>query len=306
MKLPLLPHPLLADERALAVLSPQNISRLPQIKSQLGLVFPHLDVISPRDLHHLREVVQRSAATHRVVLAVGGDGTLHQVLNAVDVEHQILGIVPAGTGNDFARTLGLSRSLLPAIAGLAALSPQSTDFGIVNGTRYHNSAGFGVDSATLRLRTQRQNIFTKNYNLAFLLALAGMSCPQVHIQFDGEEESGRFYWVLVMNTPQIGGGTPIAPGAEIDDGQLNMLLIRETTKLNLMRHMPATMRGKHTNLPMAHYQQVTHLICTSQEAVEYIAVDGELQYCGAKQVEFTVRPGGMQFLRPPSAVTKSL
>ncbi len=171
------PHPTLAGERVLAVLSPRSIDRLPLCKRLLGAVFPRLDVISPRSLEHLRDVVQHSAATHALVLAVGGDGTLHQVLNALDLERQVLGIVPSGTGNDFVRTLNLPTGFTQAIAGLHALTLQPTDYGVINGMRYHNSAGFGLDSATLRLREERRNWLTRNYNMAFLMALAGLECP---------------------------------------------------------------------------------------------------------------------------------
>jgi diacylglycerol kinase (ATP) len=293
----LAPHPTLAGERVLAVLSPSNIDRLPQCKALLGAVFPRLDVVSPASLEHLRETVLRSAATHRIVLAVGGDGTLHQVLNAIDLQRQAVGIIPAGTGNDFVRTLGIPNRFQPAIASLHKLTLQPTDFGIINGMRYHNSAGLGLDSATLRLRAERKNWLTRNYNIAFLMALAGLECPMMTISFDGESVSGRYYWLLAMNTPFIGGGTPVAPRASTSDGLLDLVLIRETSKLNLLRYMPATLRGQHLGLPMTTFRQVRRVTCETETAMDYLAVDGELHYCGERRISFEVRPGGMQFLR---------
>lgn len=293
----LTPHPTLSGERVLAILSPRNLERLPLIRASVGAVFPHLDVVAPRDLSHLRDVVQRSAGSHRIVLAVGGDGTLHQVLNAADVARQVLGIVPAGTGNDFARVIGMPGQLNDAIAHLMQLTPQATDYGVINGLRYHNSAGFGLDAATLRLRETRKNVITRNYNLAFLLALASLRCPQLTINYDGTEVSGSYFWVLVMNTQQIGGGTRIAPKAGIADGRLDMVLVRETKKLNLVRHMPATLRGQHMGLPFITYEQVQSVTCRADSPVDYLAVDGELHYCGEREIKLAIRAGGMQFLR---------
>lgn len=293
----LTPHPTLAGERVLAILSPRNLERLPLLRTGIGAVFPQLDVIGPRDLSHLREVVQRSAGTHRIVLAVGGDGTLHQVLNAADVTRQILGIVPAGTGNDFARAAGIPVQLDEAIARLAQLTPQATDYGVINGVRYHNSAGFGLDAATLRLRETRKSMLTRNYNLAFLMALAGLHCPKLKINYDGTPAAGSYFWVLVMNTQQIGGGTRIAPKAEIADGRLDMVLVHETAKLNLVRQMPATLRGQHTGLPFITYAQVQAVTCVADAPVDYLAVDGELHFCGEREISFAVRAGAMQFLR---------
>lgn len=293
----LTPHPSLAGERVLAVLSPNNIQRLPWIKHRLGAVFPKLDVVAPRDLPHLRDVVSRASATHRVVLTVGGDGTLHEVLNAADLSRQVLGILPGGTGNDFARAAGLPLSLGAALSRLAALGPQPVDIGVVNGLRYHTCAGFGLDSATLRLRQVRRNLLTRNYNIAFLIALAGLKCPQVSLDVDGEQTQGRLFWLLAMNTPTIGGGTRIAPEARIDDGLLELLLIRETGKLNLIRHMPAALRGKHLGLPFVLYRQAQRVLCRLKQKLDYLAVDGELRYCGESTVTFEVRPGAMLFLR---------
>jgi diacylglycerol kinase (ATP) len=297
MQIKLTPHPTLAEERVLAILSPSNVTRLPLIKAGITTVFPRLDAVAPRDLDHLREIVQRSAGAHRIVLAVGGDGTLNRVLNAADLTQQILGIVPAGTGNDFACTIGMPRQLSAAIAHLRQLTPQATDYGVVNGARYHTSAGFGLDSATLRLREVRKNVLTRNYNIAFLMALAGLRCASLHIKYDTGEIAGRFFWVLAMNTPQIGGGTRIAPKADITDGLLDMVLVRETSKLNLLRHMPATLRGKHMGLAMIAYEQVQDVSCVADAPVDYLEVDGELYFCGEREVSFSIRAGAMQFLR---------
>lgn len=293
----LAPHPSLAGERVLAILSPRSIDRLPQCKRLLGAVFPRLDIISPTSLEHLRQAVQHSAATHRLVLAVGGDGTLHQVLNALDPQRQALGIVPTGTGNDFVRTLNIPAGFTRYISKMQQLRLQPTDFGLVNGIRYHNSAGFGLDSATLRLRQERANLLTRNYNIAFLMALARLTCPPMTVSFNGASESGRFYWALAMNTPFIGGGTPIAPRACTSDGLLDMVLIRQTYKLNLLRHMPATLQGHHTELPMTVYQQVRSVTCATETPIDFLAVDGELHLCGERNVSFEICPAGMQFLR---------
>ena len=100
-----------------------------------------------------------------------------------------------------------------------------------------------------------------------------------------------------MNTPTIGGGTRIAPKARIDDGLLEVLLVRETGKLNLIRHMPAALRGEHLGLPFLHYRQAQRIECRLEQRLDYLAIDGELRYSGEAAVTFEIRPGAMSFLR---------
>jgi len=295
-KLQLSLHPLLASESVLAILAPSQIDALPLVKSTMGAVFPNLSVVCPRDLAHLGDVVKRSAKTHAIVLTVGGDGTFNRVLNAADLERQALGLVPGGSGNDLARTLGFPRRLQQAIARLHALSLRPTDYGVVNGIRYHNSAGFGLDSATLRLR-MRGGLPKRNYTLAFLMALAALRCPAAELTYDGASLSGRFFWVLAMNGQFIGGGTRIAPQAALDDGLLDMVLVKQTGKLNLLLHLPQALKGAHLHLSMVEAGSVARLACSLAEPIDYLAIDGELYPCGGRDVVIEVRPGGMRMLR---------
>jgi diacylglycerol kinase (ATP) len=290
-------HPELAATRVLAILSRNHKDSQAEYRGLIGQVFPHLDMVCPEDLDDLAAVVRSSAQTHGLVLAIGGDGTLHQVLQHIEPHRQSIGILPAGTGNDFARVLAFPQSLKERVSHLAKLRLQSTDYGSVNGLRYHNSAGFGLDSETLRRRERIRGPLRSNYTAVFLLTLAGLRCDRIRVQYGTEQQRGSFYWVLCMNTPYIGGGTKIAPRAAIDDGKLDMVLIRETGKLNLLRYLPKAIKGEHLNLPMTVHAQVDCVSCVCEQPLEYIALDGELYKWGRREIEFRANPGGLSFLR---------
>jgi diacylglycerol kinase family enzyme len=296
------PHPDFRDDRVLALLAPAALRHFDLFKRELPGVFPGVQLIAPRDVSHLHEVVRRSAESHRLVLAIGGDGTLHQCLQRLDLGAQVLGILPAGSGNDFAATLGYPPGLRRALAHLAGLRPQPTDFGLANGTRYINSAGFGIDTATLLLRERSGAWLKRQYNLLFLRALQAMQPGAVTVTWtlaDGTQgsESGRFFWLLGMNSPAIGGGTRIAPRAAVDDGLLDMVLIRAVSKLELVRRMPDAIAGRHLELPMTRYAQVASFVVEAAAPEPYLALDGELVLCAERRLEFRAQPRALAFLR---------
>ncbi len=293
----LLAHKTLGNKKVLAILSPNNLHHLEQIKAQLEIVFPLLQVVAPKTLDHLREVVSLNARAYDMLISVGGDGTFHRVLNAVDLKQHVLGILPCGTGNDFARMLGFPLGLKPAIAHLQTCTLQPTDYCTAGPFRYHTCAGFGIDSATLKLRQDHPGGLNKNYNIAFLRALARLECPPLSIKYGDSSINSPCYWVIGMNSTTIGGGTRIAPKALLDDGLLDMVVVRETSKLQLVRLLPSAIRGKHLSHPSVEYAQLVEFTCTQETPITYLAVDGEVFLFGERSVKFKCIPLGMNLLR---------
>ena len=290
-------NPEFKEDRVLAVLSPDNVLKLPFFKEQLARVFPGVDLVGPKDLDHLHGVVHRSRHTHRLVLVVGGDGTLHQVLQRFDITTQVLGVLPAGTGNDFARVVGYRGGLKERVGKLAKLRPRPTDFGVLNGRRFINSGGFGIDSHVLNTMRQGKGFIARNYNAAFVKTLFSLKPMAGVVTRGGGEVSDRFFWVLAMNTPCIGGGTRIAPRAVLDDGHLDLLLVKETSRLNLLRFFPAALKGRHLDLPVVDYTKVTEATVRLEQPLDYFAVDGELVFCGKREVTLKAGAGQLMFLR---------
>jgi len=293
----LIPHPELADERVLAVLSPASLHRLPLLKSKLGTVFPRLDVISPCNLQHCRGIVKRSRNVHYLVIAVGGDGALHHVLQDLDLDKQVLGLIPDGTGNDLARAMGLPKGFLNCISHLASTKPTPTDYGTVGSVRFHNSAGFGIDSMTLALRERSRGLLRFSYFAAFGASLIRLRAHHLTVKSQTGTRNGRYYWVLGMNSPYIGGGIKVTPRAVLDDGLLDMFLVHELPKAKLACQLPLIRSGKHLKLSAVHSEQLATFECESREPIDYLAVDGELVYCGDRYLRFEIHPRDLLLLR---------
>jgi diacylglycerol kinase (ATP) len=285
------------DERVLAVLSAANLQRLPLIKQDLAEAGIDASVVAPDDLEHLSGVLRRSHGVQHTILALGGDGWVHRVLQHLDLSNQCLGVLPAGTGNDLAHALGLPSDLRRSIRQLSQAQPQRIDLGEINGIRYVNSAGFGLDSATLRTRHNNRGLLHQNYLAAFVYSLSRLKTLVGSVSIDGQTFSSRYMWVLAMNSPYIGGGINIAPGARLDDGKLNVLLIHETSKWVLLANMPAAVKGRHLGIKAAQYSVAERIECEMVEPVDTLAVDGEEHFCGERQVSIQVVPGALRVLR---------
>ena len=283
--------------KCIAILSRTQLMLLDRFKELLPQVLPGVQIICPEDLNDMQRIVTRSQETHELVLVIGGDGTLNRVLQHIDLGKQVLAILPSGTGNDFATFLGFPAGLEHRVARLGELTAQATDYGTIGDFRYINSAGFGIDTETLQERERRRGMLRSNYNLLFLLALSRMQCSRVTVTAGDFEETGRFYWILGMKSALIGGGTRIAPDARIDDGLIDMLLIRETSKFDMVKLMPAAIKGQHIGRQMVEYRQVESFRVESDEVIPILAADGECYDWNSRIVEISCVPAGLRMLR---------
>jgi diacylglycerol kinase family enzyme len=281
----------------LAIVSRNNADRTAEIQAELEVHLPNVKCVAPKSLDHMHEVVRDSAETAELVVAVGGDGTLHQVLNACDPERQILGILPMGTGNDFARLIGYTGVLADRVWEMSTLRPRPTDFGTVAGFRYLNSAGIGLDSATLARRRTMVPWIARNYTLAFCLTLTGLHPFAGTITAGSYRRHGSFWWLLAMNNIHIGGGTPVAPRAQVDDGKLDMLLVDRITKPAVLALMPRALKGNHLGRSGVYYDQYPEIRIELNYPQQWLALDGELHEIDESELVFKCHPGGIRFLR---------
>ena len=210
----------------------------------------------------LAEAAARAGAA--VVVAAGGDGTAHEVANGLlraaeggqGEAETTLGILPVGSGNDFAWGLGLDRGLDDAIDKLRRGHTRTIDVGYVEpGTeppRYFvNILGGGFD-ARVNIeahKIQRLRGFSI-YLVAVLKTLAiYYRAPQATLRFDGELYDIPMLMVFAANGPRLGGGFLAAPNASHEDGLFDICLVRKTSRLDMLTMIPKFMRGKHLTHP---------------------------------------------------------
>ena len=230
-----------------------------------------------------------------VVISVGGDGTLNEVANGLlasgrDVP---LGLVSSGHGSDFVRTAKTPKSVEDAIALACCGKSRRIDVGRADfddGTTRHfvNVAGLGFDAAVAqRVQKTRLPGSTLPYLVALGTTLFRYRNIQVAVEADGEVISKVAVFVTVANGKYFGGGLMITPMAEFDDGLLDLAVIGDLGKLELLKEVPGVYKGKHIDHPKFLHRRARS-IRIETAAPARVQVDGEL--IGSAPVTFTIEP----------------
>jgi diacylglycerol kinase (ATP) len=214
-----------------------------------------------------------------VVLACGGDGTFSQVVMGCRDTGVPAGLIPAGTGNDFARMIDLPREPRAAANALVNGHPKSVDLLEVNNGEVWsvNMVGIGFD-ARVAERTNRRVRWIGGrtaYMLAIALELIHHRCARMRVRIDDNEWEGEALLLAVANTRSYGGGMIVAPDAEIDDGMADVVLIERLSRIQFIRSFPLVLKGTHVHLPQVHQwrgREITVLSDDTQPAL----VDGDV------------------------------
>ena len=226
------------------------------------------------------------------VLGCGGDGTLSQVLTGLLDSGVPGGAVPAGTGNDLCRCVGLSVDPAEAARQLVGGGPAPVDLLEVDGGRRWaiNIAGVGFD-ARVAARVNRRSRRTGGL-LAYLTAVGAELVrhrpTRVRITVDGEEWEGPALLVAAANGRSYGAGMMIAPEARVDDGLMDVVLVRHMSRARFVASFPHVMRGTHLALPEVTAWRARALTVETP-APQPLLVDGDLQ--GETPTTIRVAPG---------------
>lgn len=260
--------------------------------------------IAAADYRGQLEQSRFAMTTADALVVVGGDGMVHLGVNIVGGTSKRLVMVPAGSGNDFAASLGI-RSAEHALDGLeAALAASPERFDLV---RIEHPDGVELAAGVVSVGfdadvTVRSNRFTRvpsalRYRAAIVATLLRPRHRAFRIRFDGgEERSWRTLIAAVANNGTFGGGVPIAPSASLHDGKLTTVLADEVSYPRFLLTLAKAMRGRHEADPRMHFTDCESVEIASDDAVT-VCTDGEM--IGRLPVRCTAMPGALQVLRAP-------
>jgi diacylglycerol kinase (ATP) len=237
-----------------------------------------------------KELAVDAATERRPIIIVGGDGTVHEVVNGIlSAGRRVpLGIVAAGSGNDFAwNTLGLPRDPVEAIERAFTGQLVDVDAGTVNGSFFVNSFSVGLDAdiavAANRLKKYPLMFGPRLYYASTLrqLLFGYHRCPWLSFKLDGDEiESvqgtryGRYVLVAVTNGPSYGAGFRINPTADYRDGLFDVCAITSTPLLRALRLLPVVQKGEHLGQPEVTFYRARSVHIESRKPVN-VQMDGE-------------------------------
>lgn len=260
--------------------------------------FGKTHLVVSENAEQVRELAKQAVMERaKCFLAIGGDGTAHYAIQSLIHSETALGILPVGSGNDLAVTLGISEDLEQAIPSLARGITTQIDVAQTRTGIYACIAGVGLDSEVNR-RANARNRWIRGralYPLAILGTLAAFRPRQVQIQCDNESFEGRIMFAVFANAPSYGRRIRIAPMATVDDGVLEVGIVKAMSKLNLLRHYPKTYRGTHIHHPFFLHMRGRRIEIHSDEPLELFG-DGE--YMEETPTRIEVLPRALRVLVP--------
>lgn len=260
---------------------------------------------------HAKELARQAGEQgYEMIIAMGGDGTVHEVINGLMLvppeRRPILGVVPVGSGNDFAHAIGIPLKSELALAHALSGAASTVDLGLLTDDHgrkeyFDNTLGIGFDTV-VTIRSHRLPLlrgFAMYLTAVIQTILLNHNPVLMQVDADGEKWTDRSLMLTLCNGPREGGGFLVAPAAVLDDGLLHYAMIRNVGRLMMFRLLPEVMKGTHGK-----FRQVKLGTCkkmsVSGDRAMYIHADGEI-YTGfgsdLRQIVIEVVPGALKVVR---------
>lgn len=291
MPLTLLVNPASAGGKALKL--------LPRVEQALDARRIEFRVQRTRSIEHGIDQALGAIEAGEVPVVISGDGLIGAVGGAMAGAETPLGIVPGGRGNDLARVLGIPGDPIGAVEVLVAGHARRIDVGEANGKRFLGIVSAGFDSEANRLANEthflRGNLV---YAYAALRTLLGWKPARFTVRVDDERVRFTGYSVSVANSRAFGGGMYIAPNAELDDGEFDIVTVGEGGKLRFVGNLPKVFKGTHVEEDEVHVFRAPHLELTASQPFPVYA-DGE--HLTDLPASLRILPKALSVLVPPPA-----
>lgn len=258
------------------------------------------EIVFTRYEGHATEIARDFSSTGDYrIYAVGGDGTLNEVLNGMVGTGSTLACIPGGSGNDFIKSVvkkfDRRRILLDTILG----TEKEVDLGMADDRYFLNIASLGFDANVVKNAEKYKTGPIVPNKVSYLLSVISTAMDikpeKVRIIADDEVFDEEVFMVAVANGKYYGGGIKIAPLAEIDDGLLDVLIVTDIDRAKVMKFLPKAIAGKHMGLEELQYRRCRRVEIIAEEPV-YINVDGEL--AARKKVVFSISDKKVKMVFP--------
>ncbi len=277
----------------------RTLKILPHIEQELDALRIPFRVERTRGLEDGIDRALRAVEASEIPVVISGDGLIGAIGGAMAGAETPLGIVPGGRGNDLARVLGIPDDPAAAVAVLAAGEARQIDIGEANGKRFLGIVSVGFDSEANRLANEtgfmRGNLV---YAYAALRTLLTWKPGRFTVRVGEERFRFTGYSVSVANSRAFGGGMYIAPDAELDDGEFDIVTVGEVGKLRFVGNLPKVFKGTHVNEEEVHVFRASHLELSASRPFPVYA-DGE--HIAELPVSLRILPRALSVLAPPTA-----
>jgi len=284
------------------------IPKVQQILKNYGLNF---DIVLTEHPWHAADLSREAADEgYDVVVAMGGDGTVNEVLNGLieartkSHSRPTLGVLCAGSGNDFAYGIGIPRDLKGECTVLARGQKRIIDIGkIISGTSPHpryfgNGIGIGFDAVVNfeALKMKKLHGFISYAVAAFKVLFLYSKAPTVRMEYNGETITQPSLMISVMNGQRMGGGFKMAPNAKPDDGQFDLCIAGTANRARILGLIFQFLRGTQAGKKPIKTDRAPHIRVTAEKDVLPAQVDGEIFSMENHMLDITLLPGELEVI----------
>ena len=269
---------------------------LPKIENRLkeaGVEFDLYTTSGPQDA--IEAAAKAAADGFDIVVAVGGDGTVNEVLNGIVGTNAVLAAVHGGKGNDFATAVNMPRDPDAVCETLLKADIRAIDLGKVLDRYFINSVGVGFDAAV----AQRVNLGvrpfkgTSAYIYVFFMMVTSYKTVEMEIDLGDGPVKGKPLLVAVGIGQAYGGGMKVLPDAVLDDGLFDVCIMEDMNRLSLIYHFPKVFNGTLKNLEQAGMHRTSEVKLSLSE-IRPLHLEGEILY--GDRMHFTLEPKGMKVI----------
>lgn len=266
----------------------RETARIATVFTRRGLAH---EIVRTEHRGHAAELVREHGPGFDAVVAVGGDGTLHEVVQGLDLERHRLAVIPRGSGNDFAWMNEWPCDLEACADRIAAGGERRIDLGTWNGGRFHTSIGVGfeaqVNHESRRIKRLRG---TAIYLAALLRTLSDLRTYNARIAWEGGEWSGEMLLASIGNGRRVGGAFLLTPAARNDDGMLDICFAPQMSLARLLGILPRTFTGTHIRMRPVQVQRSASIRIEAAAGFP-VHVDGEMVGLEIARLDLGVAPG---------------
>ncbi|HEX4305477.1 MAG TPA: diacylglycerol kinase family protein [Solirubrobacterales bacterium] len=271
---------------------------LPRIEAALDERRVPFRVVRTKSLEHGVAKALHAVEAGELPVVVSGDGMIGAIGGAMAGGETPLGIVPVGRGNDLARVLGIPTDPEAAIEIVLAGATRTIDVGEANGRRFLGIASVGFDSDANRIANESRLGGNLVYAYAALRALVAWKPARFTIAIGDQRTRVEGYSVVVANNSAYGGGMYVAPDADLDDGEFDVVTIEKVGKLRFLSNLPKVFKGTHVNTDEVNVVRAPRLGLTASRPFAVYA-DGE--HLTDLPADLRVIPHALSVLIPPAA-----
>jgi diacylglycerol kinase (ATP) len=242
------------------------------------------------------------------IISIGGDGTVNEVVNGIANSDCVLGVIPTGSGNDFARTVYSNKiSLEHVLKIIAQNNVRAIDLGLIRSTTtdgkvkkkyFANGVGIGLD-ARVAFEAKQLNWLPSRmiYIAAALKTIIAYNSSQMSLYNQEFIDANRYLLVAVGNGKSAGGGFYLTPEADLSDGMYDVCMVKDANVAKILKIFPTVFKGMHGKFPEVKFIRTNEFRVKSSEGVP-IHVDGEIFGLCENDIEITLKHKALRILAP--------